>query len=169
MTNMKPAVLAMGLVLLPLIAQAGDFEITVQRKKDALSAPTGTTRLKSSQNWTGEVKIEYHAFQPSPDLDARYIVYVKRQHIGQKESDAVEKVKGNFKVPGLKPGSSPIFFTSTIPLYQAHMAPGWIPGGGGKESAQDNIVGVWIRLFKGETQVAEYTNPPGLASKFKWE
>ena len=167
---MKHKALVFALMFFPFLAQASDYEITVDRKKDALSAASGKYRLVSSQNWTGEVKIQNHAFKPSPDMEARYVVFVKRQKIGEKEGqDSIEKVKGTFSVATIKPGTTGIFLTSDVALHAAHMAPGWVPEEGGKETAQDTVVGIWLRLYAGTTQVAEYVNPSTLTTKFKWE
>jgi len=166
---MKRALLALALVVIPMLAQAGDFEITVQRKKEGLTPAKGGTRLKSSQNWIGEVKVEYHAFKPSPELEARYIIFVKRQKIGQKQGeDEVEKVKGTATV-AITPGAPTTFYTSEVALYQAHMAPGWVPREGGMQRAEDSVLGVWVKLFNGTTEVGEHVNPTTLAAKFHWE
>ena len=157
-------------MLFPLFAQAGDYEITVDRKKDAISAPKGEIRQHSSQHWTGEVKIQYHAFNPSPELEMRYIVFVKRQKIGQKlGDDQIEKVKGTTKVAAIKSGLPATCLTSDVELHEGHMAPGWRTGEGGMQKTQDAILGIWLRLYNGTTQVAEYVNPSTLATKYKWE
>jgi hypothetical protein len=167
---MKPMALVFAFVAIPLLAQAGDYEITVDRKKDALSAPQGEYRQVATQNWTGEVKIQNHAFNPSPELEARYIIFVKRQKIGQKQGmDQIEKVKGTTKVPAIKPGATAVCFTSDVPLHKAHMAPGWVPAEGGQQTAEDGVLGIWLKLYSGTTPVAEYVNPTTLATKFKWE
>ncbi|MDD5350972.1 MAG: hypothetical protein PHQ12_12240 [Chthoniobacteraceae bacterium] len=167
---MKSKLLVFALMFLPLLAQAGDYEITVERKKDAPGAATGARRLVTSQNWTGDVKVRNHAFKASPDLEAKYIIFVKRQQIGQKEGqDTVEKVKGSSKVISIKPGAQISFSTSDVPLHKGHMAPGWVPAEGGKETSEDAVIGIWLRLYSGANQVAEYVNPSTVTTKFKWE
>lgn len=167
---MRLKALVFAMMAIPFMAQAGDYEITVDRKKDAPGAATGAIRQVSSQNWTGEVKIKNRAFKPSPELEARYIIFVKRQKIGQKENqELIDKVKGTSKIASMKPGALSSFLTSDVPLFQGHMAAGWITAEGGRQSSQDAVSGIWLRLYAGGVQVAEYINPTTLSGKFKWE
>ena len=167
---MKKKLLIFASMVLPILAQAGDFEITVDRKRDALSAPTGNHRLVATQNWTGDVKIRNRGFKQSPELSAQYIVFVKRQRIGQKMgSDPVERVKGTIKIAAIKSGETSTVNTSEIQLHKAHMEPGWIPAEGGRENAEDSIAGIWIKLYSGTTQVGEYTSASTIPTKYKWD
>lgn len=160
-------------MLLPILAQAGDFEITVDRKRDALGSaqPAGRERsLVASQNWTGDVKIRNRGFKESPELTAQYIIFVKRQKLGQKlGSETLDRVKGSIKVGKIKSGETKTVSTSEVELRRAHMEPGWIPSEGGRESAQDAIGGIWIKLFAGTALVGEYTSASNLPTKYKWD
>jgi len=165
---MKKAALIFALVVIPMLAQASDFEITVNRKKNGLSNSAGSVVQNSSQNWTGEVNITCHAFKPFPELEARYIIFVKRQAIGQQGKDKIEKQKGTFKVPPMKSGSTSSFLTTEVVLKQAHLAPGWVVVSGASK-AEDSVLGVWVKLLDGPKEVAEYVNPTTLTAKYKWE
>jgi len=167
---MKRAALVLALVVMPMLAQAGDFEITVQRKKEGESAPKGGIVQKTSQGWIGNVKIENCGFKPAQELQARYILFVKRQHAGQKQGeDQTEKVKGDYKVAELKPGANITFSTAEVQLRHSQLDGNFYYIGGGMSKTDDGIAGVWVKLFQGETQVGEYMNPPNLTTKFKWE
>ncbi len=159
-------------------AFAGDYEITVDRKKEKGGSGGDQATVKASQNWTGEVNILNRAFKPSPDLTARYVIYVKRQRIGEAENaENVEKVTGSFNVPAMKGGAKGTFSTVDVVLNSAHAAAGWRVGQKdsdgrvtfGRQSAQDTLAGIWLRLYSGQTQVAEYINPTTLTTKFKFE
>lgn len=165
---MKRAALVFALIVAPMLAQAGDFEITVERKKTGLSNAKGNVVQNSTQNWTGEVKITSHSFKPAPELEARYIIFVRRQSLGQQGGDKIDKQKGTYKVPSIKSGTTSTFLTSEVVLKQSHLAPGWIMASGA-DKAEDGVVGVWVKLFDGSKQVAEYVNPSSLTSKYKWE
>ena len=155
---------------MPFLAQAGDFEISVQRKKDGGSQPTAGIIQKTSQNWVGDVKIENRGFKPAQDLVARYILFVKRQRAGQQQGeDQVEKIKGEYKVAELKNGASINFSTSSVKLRHQQLSGNYYFVGGGISKADDSIVGVWIKLFKGQAEVWQYVNPTTVTSKFKWK
>lgn len=166
---MKTVALVSALMAICLTAQAGDYEITVDRKREMGTSGGNNAQVKTSQNWTGEVNIEYHAFNPSPALEARYVIFVKRQKLGQAaNAEDIDKVKGSFSVPSIKPGAKATFNTVDVPLFKAHMAPHWKMVEG-RQSAEDTLAGVWLRLYNGSTQVAEYINPTTLTMKYKWE
>jgi len=168
--RMKRVALVLAMVAIPMLAQAGNFEITVERKKEGVGAPKGAVEQKISQKWTGEVKIVNRAFKPAPPLEAKYIVFVKRQQLGQKQnSDHIEKIKGAAKVSALKAGENTKILTSDVELHHQRLAAGWSYANGGSAIADDTVVGVWLRLFDGTTQVAEYMNPTSLMAKYKWE
>jgi len=166
---MKRMALVLALVVIPMLAQASDYEVTMDQKKDAPSEPNSGPRVKTSRKWSGTVKINCHTPKTSSELEVRYIIFVKWEHIGQKGPDTIEQVKGNSKVTALKLGSSTTVPTSEITLNQGHMGPGWRPREGGATFTQDGVVGVWIKLFDGTTQVAEYVDPTNLPEKNKWE
>ena len=160
---MKRMAVVFGLMMAPLLLQAENLEITVQRKKEGLGQAKGDVEKTATQNWTGEVKVVNHAFQPVPELEARYILFVKRQELGEKpNSDHVEKVKGKAKVNALKPGESASILTSEVELRQQKLAGGYYYVGGGSSKAEDTIAGVWIKLFNAGKEAGEYVNPPTL-------
>jgi len=35
--------------------------------------------------------------------------------------------------------------------------------------AKDIILGIWVKLFDGTNEVAQYVNPPTLPTKHNWE
>lgn len=170
---MKEKALISALIALPLLAQAGNYEITVERRKDGLAnqAKGSEPIQKQSQNWVGDVKITNRAFAPSPELEARYIIFVRRQQIGSQAgaSDHVEKQNGSGRIASMKPGASMNMLTSEVQLKEEKLDPGWRFKNGGIKSAQDGVIGIWLKLYNGSTEVAEYVNPTTLKLKQKWD
>jgi len=168
---MKTTSLLAALLAFPLVTQAADYVITVERKKDGQGALQGEVFQKTSQNWTGVINILHRAFKPSPDLEVRYIIFVKRQQLGQKENqELVDKVKGNAKVDSIKPGGNVTVTTSDVVLKKEQMEAGWRLAGGGRQKAEDSVSGVWVRLYDTDgNMVMEYANPTTLMQKYKWE
>ena len=167
---MKRAALVLALIALPAFAQASDFEITVQRKKEAENSAKHGAVQKTSQGWIGNVKIENCGFKPAQEIQARYMIFVKRQHAGQKQGeDQIEKMKGEYRIAELKSGANVVFPTSEVNLRHSQLDGNYYYIGGGMSKTDDGIAGIWVKLFKGETLVGEYMNPPNLTTKFKWE
>ncbi|MEI8233224.1 MAG: hypothetical protein WCH57_00910 [Verrucomicrobiota bacterium] len=158
-------------MLFPLLAQAGDYEITVNRKKEAFSQSHEGRIQKSSQNWIGEVNVTNHGFKVSPELELRYIIFVKRQDLGKTAASAehVEKIKGTFKIPSLKGGAMAANTTPEVKLRQGKLDSRCFFTNGGIEKSEDTVLGVWARLYQGTTQVEEYVSPTTLKGKQKWD
>ena len=167
---MKRAGLILAMIVMPLLAQAGDFEITVQRKKDGVGQLKGEIEQKASQKWSGEIKVENRGFKPSPAMTAKYIIFVRRQELGQKAgSDHFDQIKGTVEIAALKTGESASGYTSEIDLRHQSLEAGWHFRSGGSAKVEDGISGIWVKLFQGEKAVGEYINPPNVSAKFKWE
>lgn len=152
-------------------AFAGDVQVSLERKKTGLRGEQAQTGLNSgTQKWIGEIKVESGAAQPTPELQARYIIYVKRQSIGQKVGeDKVQEVMGSAAVPSLKRRAPYVFDTSEVELKQQSLDPNFYLAKGGSTKASDSVSGVWVKVFKGEVEVGEYVNPNFIKEKYKWK
>ena len=168
---MKYKALVFALLFFPLLAQAKDYEITVNRKKDGLSQPNAGIVQHSTQGWIGEVKVTNRAFKPSPELELRYIIFVKRQDLGKKSNSAehVEKLKGSIKIASIKGGATATENTKEVTLRQEKLDPGYYFANGGIQKSEDSVLGIWVRLFNGATQVEESVNPTTLKGKQQWD
>jgi hypothetical protein len=168
---MKNKLIVLALMFLPLLAQAADYEITVNRKKEGYNQSHEGNIQQTSQNWTGEIKIVNHAFKASPDIEVKYIIFVKRQDLGKKSdsADHVEKIKGSTKVTSIKPGAVAVATTQEVKLRGGKLDPNWVFANGGIEKSDDGVLGIWVRLYQGTTQIAEYVSPTTLKGKQKWD
>lgn len=167
---MKRIVLLAAMALLPVFVQAGDYSITMDRKKDGAGQMKGDIEKQTSQNWVGEINIENRTFKPSPELKLAYIVFVKRQELGQKEgADQVDQIRGDIKVGVLQGREKASFNTSEVTLKQQELDGGYYYRNGGRRKASDSVMGVWVKLFDGTKEVAEYANPSTIKAKNKWE
>ena len=162
-----------ALLAFPLITTAEDFQISVERQKKWLPEKGGKGEKgidRSMFHWSGEIKIENRMQKPSPELEAKYILFVKRQAIGQKVSgDTFEQVKGSAKVPVMRKMEATSVKTEEVDLHHAQVAQGFYLKKGGQVVTNDSVSGVWVKLFSDGNEVAEYTNPPSLKTRFKFE
>jgi len=169
---MKRAIVLLGLMLAPWIAQAEDFQISVLRKKtETARAGVGHDgdAIKGTEKCYYQVTVARKAFKPSAAIQARYILFVEKQELAQKAgTEQVEKIKGDGKIESLKPQGKTTFNTSEVTLREQSLTGGWSYTNGGRIKAKDSLVGIWIKLFDGETEVGEYINPTTLSSKYKW-
>ncbi len=179
MTRLKSLILCS--VLLPAAVQAEDYQITVERKKTAFTQSVSAIKgAKSSggtpneqvqsQKWKGEVKVRNASRKESQALDARYLLVVKRQQLGQKAGkDEFETVKGESKIEPLKSMTEGGFQTKEVELLNRTLLGNFYVANGGLNKSMDDVSGVWIKLFENGKEVGEYVNPPTIKSKYKLE
>lgn len=130
----------------------------------------GGVEQQTSQKWTGTLRVENTSSKPSPELLAKYIVFVKRQELAQKAGpEKIDLVKGEAKIAPLKKGESFSLDTADIELRQQLLSANYRYANGGQTKASDTVAGVWVRLFAGAVVVADYSNPETVKAKFKWE
>ena len=162
--------LAVGSLFLVASAHAADFQITLDRKKAAPTQTRGGVEQQTSQKWTGTLRVENTSSKPSPELQAKYIVFVKRQELAQKAGpDKIDLVKGEAKITPLKKGEIFSLDTAEIVLRQQLLSANYQYSNGGQTKASDTVAGVWVRLFAGTVLLADYSNPETVKAKFKWE
>ena len=172
----NPAVKTLAIVLVALLApcllQAGDIKITAARKRvDASQAKMESEYTNSSEEkWRYEAQLVNGGFKPAPPLKARYIIFVQRQELGGKPgTETVEKLKGEAEVAALASHANGSFATNEVLLHHGSLVGERHYPNGGRIKAQDVILGIWIKLFDGTTEVGEYVNPHTLTVKNKWE
>lgn len=170
---MNNLLLIYGLLALPLVASAEDFQITMERKKTFIPEKGGKGEKgieRSAHRWIGEIKIENKMRTASPEMVAKYIVFVTRQNIGQKaRAESFEQVKGSAPVPPLHKQGAASFSTEEVELHQAHVSQGFYLTKGGQAMSNDSIAGIWVKLYRDGKEVAEYANPVSLKARLKFE
>jgi hypothetical protein len=169
---MKRVLLLVGLLLAPWIAEANSFNISVARKKaDArLAKPTAEGGVsEKSETFFYEVSVANKAFKPSEPVTAKYIVFVERQEVGEKPgSEQIEKIKGEGEIAAMKAQGKESLNTKEVTLREKAIVGNYIFVSGGRLKSRDTLVGVWVKLFQGDTEVGEFVNPTTLANKHKW-
>jgi len=168
---MKPALL-FALFLSPAAVLAGDLQIKVQKRQanSPQSQPSGNgLTLKVKESFLYEVTVTNSAFKPSPELQARYVIFIDRQDLGSKQgTEKEDRITGDAPVGALAPHGNTSFRTKPVQLKEQSLTGGWIYSNGGRIKAKDSLAGVWIKLFEGEKEVAEYANPSTLTSRHQW-
>ena len=80
----------------------------------------------------------------------------------------VRYLTGETKVPALKARSKARVSTKKFPMMETKLAPGFVWPGGGKKTSEDDMRGIWIKVFVGEILAAEVSKPESLMRKESW-
>ena len=169
---MKLIAVVLLALLIPGLVNAGDIQISVRRKQieAGQKVKVGENTEKCADKWRMEVDVRNTGFKPLPALKARYMIFVQRQTPGSKpQEDVVEKVLGAEDVSAIAAQGSGTFSTKEIVLNTENLFGPYHYVNGGRIKTKDNILGVWIKLFDGDKEVAQMANPTTLPARNKWK
>ncbi|HEY2124826.1 MAG TPA: hypothetical protein VGG94_05110 [Chthoniobacterales bacterium] len=154
-------------------ARAGsmDLEIHVQPKQtdqSGIKAQSGGSRYHSKEHWLYEVSIENKSFKQLDGVELKYVIFSKHEKFGSKDPAEEKRSNGGVSVGSLKPHEKRSVATTAVELDKTQLDGDYYFPDGGKEKAQDSLVGVWVRAYQNGQQIAEYANPSTLL-KGHWE
>jgi hypothetical protein len=120
-----------------------------------------------------EFKITYSHDVPLNNLKLEYKIIYEEERIGRAEDEFTqEKVHyGKINLPHLAPDEEDYTFSGaeTIELRESSMKGSYSPSSGSPGPAEDEITGVWIRLFTDENMIYESTTPNRLLERETWD
>ncbi len=161
-----------GLIAGELVAAGfGDLEIHIQPKQvnqTGVQAQAGATRFHTQEHWLYEVTVENKSFKPLDGLELRYVVFSKHEKFGSKDPAEMKRATGSLSIGSLKPHEKRSFSTNPVEISKTQLDGDYYFPSGGKEKAQDSLVGCWVRVFQNGQQAAEYANPSTLLHE-RWE
>lgn len=147
--------------------------VTAERKRTDMTRPTVVSEgevSKTAEKSAYTVTVENRSRGDIPALDIQYVIYIERQKLGRKkDSDTIERVSGSAKT---EPMSIKVrtqsATTNEIELWKRNLTGGYVYVGGGRLKVEDNVAGIWVKVFHEGKQVAEYMNPTTV-SKRGWD
>lgn len=152
-------------------AAISDVEIHVAPKRVDSTSPKNeadNTRTVSKEHWNYEVTVENKTFNPMAAIEVKYIIFFKTEELGSKAPAMQRRQGGSFSIDALKPHDKKTFTTNTVELSKSHLTGNWYYSGGERIKAEDALGGIWVRVYLGGQQLAEYANP-SLLMKEKWD
>jgi|WetSurMetagenome_2_1015567.scaffolds.fasta_scaffold774238_1 hypothetical protein len=135
------------------------------------SSSGSTGAIKSGkEQWSYAVTVTNNGFQDLAGLEIRYLVFVKREELGEKKgSERIERKTGVTTSAHIKPHGRFEFLTEPADMNKGSLGGGWYYNNGGRIKTEDKLCGLWLRIYKDGAQIAEFLRPADLASKQKWE
>lgn len=160
---------------LTVLAAPSDLsvEITAQRKSHEAQkvgdARPGDT-AKGGETCMYDITVANKGLKDTPPLDVKYVVFVQRERLGEKKGlEQIQRVAGAKSIDPIKSNGKIVVTTETIGLNKSRVGGDWIYSDGGKISAKDSAKGIWVKLYQGETMVAEYSLPTTIKEREKWD
>lgn len=162
---MKVFLTTLSLFAVSAFAGSMDMEIHVQPKQTdqtGIKPANGGSAYKSKEHWIYEVSLENKSFKQLDGLELRYVVFFKKEKFGSTDPAESQRQSGSVGVGSLKPHEKKSVATTAVELHKTLLDGDYYFPSGGKERAQDSLVGVWVKVFQNGQQLTEYANPSTL-------
>jgi|GEM_PF-2641901 len=118
-------------------------------------------------------KISYSHNVPLKNLKLEYKIIYEEERIGRAEDEFTQiKVHyGKIPIPHLDSDEEEYTFSGAeaIELWESSMKGSYSPKSGSSGPAEDDITGIWIRLFVDENMIYETTTPSRLLKRETWD
>ena len=161
------------LALRPDVVRAGNSDLEIHcapkklDEKAAKSSSSGTI-IASKERWIYEVTVENKTFKDLVNLDVKYIIFFKKDRLGEKGAAQDRRQNGSFTIDLLQSHKKKTFQTRELELNKSKLSVDFYYPSGGKEVAQDNVNGLWLRVYQNGQQFAEFANP-SILTKEQWQ
>ncbi|WOO41539.1 hypothetical protein [Rubellicoccus peritrichatus] len=139
---------------------------TTRKQKDDSSRGVEIKRFKGFY----KVKVVNESDMDLTDLDVKYRYYVFKNDIAadKRSSGQTIKVTGQSKISTLPKRSDFEFETKHSEMMETDLESGYRWAGGGKPKSEDELEGIWVRVYQGKNLITEFANPSSLPKKEKW-
>jgi len=149
------------------------FEFTLSRKRGDEREHVTESIITKVQPYFYTVEIENRNELPANDLRMEYWILIDRGlDVGQardRRYEKVEGVKGEVEIK-LMPSRQPMVFTTkTIEEESADLRRDYYFERDVVEHSKDKLLGIWVRLYHGETLLAETSSTSSLPRNHRWK
>ena len=145
---------------------AGNFDVEIhcvaKRVDQTVKKASDGGVNETKEHWVYDMTIENKTFKELTNLDLKYVIFFKQEKLGVKAAATPRQQGGSFSIDSLKPHEKKSCSTNPVELNKANLVGSWIYSSGAKPNAQDTLVGLAVRVYRGGEQFAEFANPSTL-------
>jgi len=149
------------------------FEFTISRKRGDERETVTDSIITKIQPYFYTVEIENRNDLPANGLRLEYWILVDRGlDVGQprdRRYEKVEGVKGKQEIKLLPSRQPMVFTTDTVEEESADVRRDYYFEGDLVEHSEDKLLGIWVRLYHGETLLAETSSSSSLPRNYRWK
>jgi hypothetical protein len=152
-----------------VLSRGRGFSIRAERKEGAAQeTEIMATKIKIEEVFY-EVTIKSDSLVPLTGLKVVHRTYKKSA--GADRGSTKERVyeEGSEEIPKIEPGKEVKVKTAKQKLESSKLDPDYRYVGGRKSVSAERIGGVWLRIYKGETLIADFADPKGLMEFETWD
>jgi hypothetical protein len=171
--NRRAFCLLAGVVVLSGIGrlQAETIPMNIVAERKLMDADRGESRSTKvvQQKWAYKVTVENKSFKDLENLEVEYRIYVEDDTLHNlADKGKLKALPGEKEVAKLENAQKFTFETRAVAVNKSELKAGWHYRGGAKEKVEDELGGIWIRVYQDGEVVNEFANPPVLKER-KWE
>jgi hypothetical protein len=164
---------SVGLLLFALstLSAAPTFEVEVkcEPRRAEVKRTVSTSTEEAAESWDYFVTITSHSFKEIPNLRVDYVVFSKHERFGSKSEAKAKRTSGSKTLGSLAGNGKTSFETAQVTLKKARLKGTWYYSNGAKRKAQDELSGIWLRVYSGSELIHEFAQPSSLKTQEKWE
>lgn len=142
-----------------------------QAELDSQGKSTSSTESKT-RTYCYSIKAKNTGPKTLPALIVRYQIYIRREKRGaKKDTDPKHEVKkGRLEIPSLKTFAESSVKTLEFKLLESNLRNNWSYGNKNLiDSAEDELEGIWIRIYSDGILVLERSDPGNLKTDKSWK
>lgn len=179
--NMKRSLslILVGLLAATVSAEEGnpvaqrEFEIDISQDRKKRYEKTDGKVYSRIRPYSFELTIETRREEPATNLKAEYRILVERGldvgHPRRDDGEKVEAVAGSVDLTKLVPREEMEFETKTVEIHKSSLDINYYFEGNVVENSKDDLIGIWVRIYDGDTLLAEAAKPSSLPRKYRWK
>ena len=165
---------SLGLLLIVATALGAsptyEVEVKCEPKRFDVKRRGSKTTESAEESWGYLVTVTNHSFKEIPNLRVEYVVFYEHQQFGSKsDKPKPERRSGNKMPSNLLNNGKTTFETDPVTLKKSRLKGGWVYTNGAKRKAEDELSGIWLRVYSGSDLIEEMAQPPALKTQEKWE
>ncbi len=149
----------------------GRFD-TRKTAEDAEMRGGGTIRgaiITTEEDWGYSLTLRNSTRHPVEGLRAEYILFVEvdvLKYTGKKPG--LRRQSGKLNFDPLPPAGRLTLKTDSVTTREVKLKDGVTWRGTSDRSTRDTLVGIWVRIYRGDELVLENASPPKLATTHEW-
>jgi hypothetical protein len=149
------------------IAEGNYFDIEVKRNKEQVGSTEYISMEVKRSHASYDVKMRSKSTVDLTDLEVRYIIFMKEDDRYVRNNNNRQAKRGKHKIEFWPAQELMEFQTKALELETEQLAQGWYSYG--KARARDQLAGIWLRIYRGDLMLAEFSSPTMLEQKYNWE
>ncbi len=166
MKHLVAALIISSIILPAAMAQTSNngLKFKAERKRFEAARERTMNSTVTNEQWGYAVQIENNTFKKLDDVTVKYIVYAQEELPGDASGTTKEKTyPDSVKIGDFLNTQKYTFDTKGIDLSKRQLDSNWRYTTRAPTRSKASLTGIWIRVYAGGEQIAEYATPPSLA------